>query len=152
MCRLQVGSTLDSKLPTRVDKHVSERLRDRRKKLGLTQEELAERVGVTFQQFQKYENGANRISAGRLFQLAVALDTGIPYFYEGLQSVSRALLRGVAEEAAEFEGPDDVETTDLVMTFRSIADPAARRAVLALAKKSSDGQDPGGSIRRRKRS
>ena len=142
---------MESKVPTRVDKHVSERLRERRKKLGLTQDELAERVGVSFQQFQKYENGANRISAGRLFQLAAALDTSIPYFFEGLQSVSRALLRGVSEEAAEFEGPDDVETTDLVIAFRSIPDAAARKAVLALAKKSADGPDAGGAARRRKR-
>lgn len=143
---------MDSKLPTKIDKHVSERLRDRRRKLGLTQEELAGRVGVTFQQFQKYENGANRISAGRLFQLAVALDISIPYFFEGLQSVSRALLRGVSEEAAEFEGPSDVEAADLVMTFRAISDPAARRAVLALARKSADGQETVGSNKRRKRS
>ena len=142
---------MDSKLPTKIDKHVSERLRDRRSKLGLTQQELAERVGVSFQQFQKYENGDNRISAGRLFQLAVALDISIPYFFEGLQSVSRALLRGVSEEAAEFEGPSDVEAADLVMMFRSIPDPAARRAVLALARKSADGQRAGGSNKGRKR-
>ena len=120
--------------------------------MGFTQEELAAQVGVSFQQFQKYENGENRISAGRLFQLAVALDTSIPYFFEGLQSVSRALLRGVSEEAAEFEGPNDVETTDLVMMFRSISDPASRRAVLALARKLSDGQEPNGQTKRRKRS
>ena len=142
---------MDSKNPTKVDKHVSDRLRERRRRLGLTQAALAERVGVTFQQFQKYENGTNRISAGRLFQLAVALDTSIPYFYEGLQSVSRALLRGVAEEAAEFEGPSDVEAAELVMAFRSIQDPAARRAVLALARKSAEAPDLGGSKRRRKR-
>jgi transcriptional regulator with XRE-family HTH domain len=143
---------LDGKLPTRVDKHVSERLRDRRKKMGFTQEELAEQVGVSFQQFQKYENGENRISAGRLFQLAVALDTSIPHFFEGLQSVSRALSRGVSEEAAEFEGPNDVETTDLVMIFRSISDPASRRAILALARKLADAQGATGSTKRRKRS
>lgn len=120
--------------------------------MGLTQEELAEQVGVSFQQFQKYENGENRISAGRLFQLAVALDTSIPHFFEGLQSVSRALSRGVSEEAAEFEGPNDVETTDLVMIFRSISDPASRRAILALARKLADAQGATGSTKRRKRS
>jgi transcriptional regulator with XRE-family HTH domain len=142
---------LESKLPTKIDQHVSKRLSDRRNELGVTQEWLADRLGVSSQQFQKYENGTNRIPAGRLFLLAVALDTSIPYFFEGLQSVSRALLRGVSEEAAEFEGPNDMEAADLVMTFRSIPDPAARRAVLALAKKSA-GSMSGGAKGRRKRS
>jgi transcriptional regulator with XRE-family HTH domain len=143
---------VDSKNPTKVDRHVSRRLGERRIELGVTQEALAGRLGVSAQQFQKYENGTNRISAGRLFQLAVALDTSIPYFFEGLQSVSRALMRGLSEEAAAFEGPDDVEATELVMTFRSIQDPAARRAVMALARKSVEGADSAGSKRRRKRS
>ena len=142
---------VDSKNPTKVDKHVSKRLSDRRLELGLTQEALAGRLGISSQQFQKYENGRNRISAGRLFQLAVALDTTIPYFYEGLQSVSRALLRGVSEEDADFEGPDDVEATELVMTFRSIPDAAARRAILALARKSAEGAGSAGAKPRRKR-
>jgi transcriptional regulator with XRE-family HTH domain len=143
---------VDSKNPTKVDKHVSRRLSDRRTELGITQEALANRLGVSSQQFQKYENGTNRISAGRLFQLAIALDTSIPYFFEGLQSVSRALLRGVSEEAADFEGPNDVEATELVMTFRSIPDPAARRAVIALARKSADGSGAAGPKSRQKRS
>jgi transcriptional regulator with XRE-family HTH domain len=143
---------VDSKNPTRVDKHVSKRLGDRRIELGVTQGDLANRLGISAQQFQKYENGTNRISAGRLFQLAVALDTSIPYFFEGLQSVSRALLRGVSEEAADFEGPDDVEAAELVMTFRSIPDPAARRAVMALARKSADSPGAAGPKTRRKRS
>ncbi len=143
---------MDSKNPTKVDRHVSKRLSDRRIELGITQDALAKRLGISPQQFQKYENGKNRISAGRLFQLAVALDTTIPYFYEGLQSISRALLRGVAEEAAEFEGPDDVEAAELVMTFRSIQDPAARRAVVALARKSAEGAGSAGQKSTRKRS
>jgi transcriptional regulator with XRE-family HTH domain len=116
----------------------------------MTQEALASRLGISAQQFQKYENGTNRISAGRLFQLAIALDTGIPYFFDGLQSVSRALLRGVSEDAADFEGPNDVEAADLVMMFRSIQDPSARRAVIALARKSAEASDSSPK-RRRKR-
>jgi transcriptional regulator with XRE-family HTH domain len=142
---------LDSKVPTKVDKHVGERVRERREHLELSQPALAAKLGIAFQQLQKYENGTNRISAGRLFQLAVALETSIPYFYEGLQSVSRALVRGVAEEAAEFEGPNDSETTELVMTFRSIPDLAARKSVLALARKLAEAESDGPK-RRRKRS
>jgi transcriptional regulator with XRE-family HTH domain len=143
---------VESKNPTRVDKHVRKRVSDRRNELGVTQDALAKRLGVSSQQFQKYENGTNRISAGRLFQLAVALDTTIPYFFEGLQSVSRALLRGVSEEPAEYEGPDDVEAAELVMMYRSIPDPSARRAVLALARKSAESSASAGSKPRRKRS
>ncbi len=143
---------MDNKNPTKVDKYVSRRLSDRRTELGITQEVLANRLGVSSQQFQTYENGTNSISAGRLFQLAIALDTSIPYFFEGLQSVSRALLRGVSEEAADFEGPNDVEAAELVMTFRSIPDPAARRAVMTLARKSADGSVAAGPKPRQKRS
>jgi transcriptional regulator with XRE-family HTH domain len=142
---------LDSKVPTRIDRHVGERVRDRREYLKTPQQALAAKLGISFQQLQKYENGTNRISAGRLFQLAIALETSIPYFYEGLQSVSRALLRGVAEEAAEFEGPDDAETIELVMAFRSIPDPAARKAVLALARKSASAPEGEAPKRRRRR-
>ncbi|HEX5007293.1 MAG TPA: helix-turn-helix transcriptional regulator [Hyphomonadaceae bacterium] len=142
---------MESKNPTRVDRYVSKRLSDRRIELGVTQESLADRLGISSQQFQKYENGKNRISAGRLFQLAIALDTTIPYFFEGLQSVSRALHRGVSEEGADFEGPDDVEATELVMTFRSIPDAAARRAVMALARKAAEGAEAPGPKARRKR-
>ena len=140
---------MDNKLPSKIDQHVSKRLSDRRIELGVTQEWLASRLGVSSQQFQKYENGTNRIPAGRLFHLAVALDTSIPYFFDGLQSVSRMLLRGVSEEAAEFEGPSDAEAADLVMTFRSIEDPIARRAVLALAKKSAGSSGTGKAQRKR---
>src|SRR2546430_494289 len=67
-----------------IDLHLGKRLRRRRRLLGLTQQQLAGAVGVRFQQIQKYECGANRISAARLWQLAKALETPINYFYDGL--------------------------------------------------------------------
>ena len=66
------------------DLHLGRRLRRRRRLLGLTQQQLAVQVGVRFQQIQKYECGANRISAARLWELAEALETPITYFYDGL--------------------------------------------------------------------
>ena len=134
-----------------MDQHVGNRVKERREYLEIGQPELAARIGISHQQLRKYEIGANRITAGRLFLLAVALETTIQHFYEGLQSVGRALRRGVAEEEEHFEGPDDVETTDLVMTFRSISDPSSRKAVVALAKKLAEKPETDSPKRRRKR-
>ena len=67
-----------------VDDHVGGRIRDRRIMLGLTQQQLAEMIGVTYQQAHKYERGINRVSAGRLFEIARALSAPITYFYEGM--------------------------------------------------------------------
>ena len=65
------------------DFHVGERIRERRAGLGLTQEDLGGTLQISYQQIQKYETGANRISAGRLFEIASALDVGISYFFDG---------------------------------------------------------------------
>ena len=67
-----------------VDDHVGGRIRDRRIMLGLTQQQLAEMIGVSYQQAHKYERGTNRVSAGRLFEIARALSAPISYFYEGM--------------------------------------------------------------------
>ncbi len=72
-----------------IDLHLGRRLRRRRRLLGLTQQQLAVQVGVRFQQIQKYECGANRISAARLWELAEALETPIGYFYDGLGETER---------------------------------------------------------------
>ena len=73
-----------------IDLHVGKRLRRRRRLLGLTQQQLAESVGIRFQQIQKYECGANRVSASRLFELAESLDVPVQYFYEGLSRRDRS--------------------------------------------------------------
>jgi len=67
-----------------VDHHVARRMRERRIMLGLTQQQVAERIGVTYQQAYKYEAGGNRVSAGRLFAIAQALGVGPAHFFEGL--------------------------------------------------------------------
>lgn len=67
-----------------VDHHVGARIRERRTTLGLSQQQLARLIGVTYQQAHKYERGLNRISAGRLFEIAQVLDVPISYFFEGL--------------------------------------------------------------------
>ncbi len=72
------------KAPDPVDIHVGDRVRQRRKLLDMSQEELGALIGLTFQQVQKYERGTNRISASKLFQIARALKTNISYFFDGL--------------------------------------------------------------------
>lgn len=70
-----------------IDLHIGRRLRRRRRVLGLTQQQLGERLNIRFQQVQKYECGANRISAARLWYLARALETDVAYFYDGFEEV-----------------------------------------------------------------
>jgi transcriptional regulator with XRE-family HTH domain len=79
-----------------IDTHLGKRLRRRRRLLGLTQQQLAGTVGVRFQQIQKYECGANRISAARLWQLSEALEVPVGYFYDGLSDVRREIAASEA--------------------------------------------------------
>lgn len=80
-----------------IDLHLGRRLRRRRRLLGLTQQQLGDRVGVRFQQIQKYECGANRLSAARLWELAEALETPVTYFYDGLSVEPAALPVSAAQ-------------------------------------------------------
>lgn len=72
-----------------IDRHVGARMRERRIMLGLTQQQMAELIGVTYQQAHKYEKGINRIAAGRLFTIAQALGVEVGYFFEGLDGEQR---------------------------------------------------------------
>lgn len=72
---------------TPIDLHIGKRLRRRRKIMGMTQKTLGESIGIRFQQIQKYECGANRVTASRLYELAVALNVPVNYFYEGLNDL-----------------------------------------------------------------
>ena len=73
-----------TKRATSIDHHVARRLREVRKAAGFTQGYIAHKLGITFQQIQKYENGSNRLSAGRLFQISELVGVPIGYFFEGL--------------------------------------------------------------------
>src|ERR1700755_2431551 len=100
-----------------IDIHLGRRLRRRRRILGLTQQQLAAACGVRFQQIQKYECAANRMSAARLWQLAEVLEVPVSYFYEGL--AQEALVE------KEPEPPEPVarrETHDLVQAFYSLSE------------------------------
>src|SRR5579884_660298 len=87
------GSDADAeRSPNPVDLHVGARIRMRRKSLGVSQERLADSLGLTFQQVQKYERGANRVSASKLYEIARALQTSVAYFFDGLADPAEAVL------------------------------------------------------------
>jgi len=110
------------------DLHIGQRLRHRRWLLGMTQQDLAKAIGVRFQQIQKYESGANRISAARLFDLASALSVPVAFFYVGLGEPSRAGDGRSLEDGAL----QQKETMDLVRAYYSIGE-GPRRALFELA-------------------
>ena len=117
-------------MATDIDLHLGKRLRRRRRLLGLTQQQLALAVGIRFQQIQKYECGANRISAARLFQLAKALETPINYFYDGL-SDDTTDVAAVQNEGIEVFSRK--ETLDLIQAYYRLSE-RPRRRLLDLAK------------------
>lgn len=119
-----------------IDVHLGKRLRRRRRLLGLTQQQLAETVGVRFQQIQKYECGANRISAARLWQLAEALEVPVGYFYDGLSTVRREMVGEPAESGEMFARK---ETQDLVRAYYLLGE-RPRRRLLDLAKSLHGGE------------
>lgn len=120
--------------PDPVDVHVGQRLRQRRTLLGMSQEKLAAAFGVSFQQVQKYERGANRISASRLHLLTKILDVPVGYFFEGLPS---HLENREELENVEVDTPDRMtsrETLELVRAYYRITDPAVRRRFVDLVR------------------
>jgi len=127
--------------PNPIDVHVGARIRQRRTLLGMSQEKLGEAIGLTFQQVQKYERGANRVGSSRLFDLARVLDVPVSYFFEemsaGTASKSPSRLRGLAEPKPEPFEPDPLakrETLELVRAYYRITDPAVRKRVFELTK------------------
>ena len=132
-------AALNSRSANLVDQHVGGRVRMRRKLLGVSQEKLAAELGLTFQQVQKYERGANRISASKLFEISKALSAPVSYFFEGLYD------RPGATGFAESDGDDYVhgflmtaEGVELATLFPRIQNPKYRRRVLELVRTLAD--------------
>lgn len=117
-----------------IDLHVGARVRQRRRLLGLTQQRLADAVRIRFQQIQKYESGANRISASRLWTLSKALDVPISYFFEGVDE--SGLVGSVNNDhsaATPLDAFQNKDTIALVRAFYTMNDEPRRR-LLDLAK------------------
>ena len=110
----------------RVDAYVGARIRERRATMGFTQENLAFALEISYQQVQKYEAGTNRVSAGRLYEIARKLDVGVPYFYEGLDP---------EQDVPSLEhGGKDRAAIKLAQNFAEITEPDLRTAVNGLVK------------------
>ncbi|MAI60939.1 MAG: hypothetical protein CBB87_00435 [Micavibrio sp. TMED27] len=108
-----------------VDFHIARRLKTKRKLLGLSQDKLAEKLDLTFQQIQKYENAKNRIAAGRLYEISKILNVPISYFYEGIEEIE-----DVKEDNPE--NPDmlyQTETLNLIRAYYSIRNSGIRASI-----------------------
>jgi transcriptional regulator with XRE-family HTH domain len=102
----------------------------RRKEMGVSQERLAEALGITFQQVQKYERGANRVSASKLWEIAGALRTPVAYFYDGLGDQEAA----AAQRDAAQDFMLSSEGIELMAAFPRIQEPAIRRKIVELVR------------------
>ncbi|SHG44239.1 helix-turn-helix domain-containing protein [Cognatishimia maritima] len=107
-----------------VDVHVGKRIRHRRWLVGMTQQQLAEQVGIKFQQIQKYETGANRVSASRLWDIAEALDVPVSFFFEG---IGDQVESKPASGAFPADLMGDKEALDLVRSYYAIPENQRRR-------------------------
>jgi len=123
-----------------VDLHVGKRLRHRRWMIGMTQQQLANAVGIKFQQIQKYESGANRVSASRLWDLSQALSVPVSFFFDGLSAAD-------AKDGGDALSPDlfaDKETLELVRAYYALEE-RPRQKLLDFTKSLSD-SDSGESV------
>ncbi|MBM3546710.1 MAG: helix-turn-helix transcriptional regulator [Alphaproteobacteria bacterium] len=120
-----------------IDVHVGQRVRLRRTLLGWSQERLAQALGLNFQQVQKYERGANRIGASRLFDLSRVLDVPVSFFFDDMPGeAAQPPAGGAAETASEYEADPMArrETRGLVDAYWEISEPDVRRRVFELTK------------------
>jgi transcriptional regulator with XRE-family HTH domain len=128
----------EERVANSVDRRIGQRVKQRRLEMGMSQERLAELLGVTFQQIQKYEKGVNRVAASRLFELASALGVGLAYFFEGLTAASpeEGIRAGVAEDGQEFvyDMLATPEGQQLLQIFGQIRSAKVRRRVVELVR------------------
>ena len=115
-----------------IDHLVGQQLRKRRLELGLTQLSVADAIGVTFQQIQKYERGSNRIVASRLYDLANTLNVPLEYFFAEAQEDTPPGAK--ADEVADDSTPTPKETRNLINAYYEIADPALRKKLIELVR------------------
>lgn len=123
-------------MPHLVDIHVGKRIRQRRWLIGMTQQKLADLVGIKFQQIQKYETGANRVSASRLWDIGEALGVSVAFFFDGLKSNSDD-ASGRIEQVVPTDLLSDKEAMDLVRSYYAIPENQRRR-LFELARVLSD--------------
>lgn len=122
--------------PDSVDIHVGKQIRTQRSLLGMSQQKLAESIGLTFQQVQKYERGTNRVSAGRLYQFSKLLNVPVSYFFDQYGEAKPSYGFSDNEQAAF--GEEDLmqkkETLELVRVYYSVQDEQKRKSILKFIK------------------
>jgi len=143
------GGSANARRANPIDVHVGGRVRLRRMILGMSQEKLADSLGLTFQQIQKYEKGANRIGASRLYDLSQILGVPVQFFYDEVPEpagdVAPGANIGFAERPSESYVVDFLASRDgmdLNKAFARINDPKVRRAIVDLVKSLADQEGP----------
>ena len=128
--------------PHPVDIHVGSRIRMRRTLLGMSQEKLGDALALTFQQVQKYERGANRVGASRLFEISRILDVPVSFFFEEMAPETAALTPYSVDASGREESSEELardplakrETLELVRAYYRIGDPRVRKRMFELTK------------------
>lgn len=138
--RKSSGRMASKGFPNPIDVHVGRKLQLRRTLLGLSQERLGDLIGLTFQQVQKYESGANRVSSSRLYDIARVLEIGIPYFFEGMSAEVEGQSPGHLQGAVPLVSDDEKdpmarrETLELVRAYYQIKSPRIRKQLVDLTR------------------
>ncbi|SME88940.1 Transcriptional regulator, contains XRE-family HTH domain [Tistlia consotensis] len=114
----------------KTDVHIGRKVRERRVALGWSQSDLADRLGISFQQVQKYESGANRISGSRIWDIANVLQTPVSTFFEGLDGANAAAAAAGGEEERSF----DRQTLELARAVNQIDDEQVKTQLIRLVK------------------
>jgi transcriptional regulator with XRE-family HTH domain len=134
---------MSKKAPNPIDKHVGSRVRMRRMMISMSQEKLGERLGITFQQIQKYEKGTNRIGASRLQHIAVVLGVPVAFFFEGAP-LPESSSSGLFESPSPAYVSDFLATSDglaLTKAFMKVRDSKVRRRIVDLVEAIASEED-----------
>lgn len=126
---------MGSKKPDLIDVEVGQRIRIQRLAAGLSQSELAERIGVTFQQVQKYEKGMNRVGAGRLTKIARVLNVPIGSFFDGRDEIAQVELQGFDSPLAAMAQPYAYR---LLRAYAAISDPDLRQTIVEFVERTAN--------------
>lgn len=120
------------KIPSPIDVHVGSRIRLRRTLLGCSQEKLGGRLGITFQQVQKYERGTNRVGSSRLYNIAQALDVPISFFFDGIADEENEGEQQRKQQHLSIDIMSSNETLKLLRNYYSIDDDLVRKRIFDL--------------------
>jgi len=140
------AGTRGSDTPHPVDVHVGQRIKLRRTLMGMTQGKLGECIGLTFQQLQKYERGANRVSASKLWQLGNVLKVPISFFFDDMPQSVKDAFPDYQGETSESYIPEEHltlhrrQTLELVRTFSKLQDPTIRKRIIDVVRAIADSE------------